>query len=298
MVIDLASMADPIHPDDLSSYFRQLQIQVTGFGSWRRNENRRISNFIVSEYELSYLQKGRLRIDVGNQQFVCGDGTIFLFEPFVPYSVEKLYDDNMDLYNVFFDFSAGYLPENFLARILLPGQPLWHKKDLPDLDSLFSDVFSLCQENSQGKQVMVSSLLNLCLMYMARARLRYGPANIPDSPGTDYAHKNLVVKEAVAYIQQNIHEPIKLYHLCRRIGVGESYLYKCFTDVLHSSPKQYIIQYRIKQAVQLLRYGGCSINETAARLGFSSGYHLSNSFKKVLGVSPSQYLSDSDITPL
>lgn len=293
MVVNLSSLADPVQPDRMSSYLDVFHLQVTGFGSWQRNRERRISNFIVSQYELSYLARGELLVVAKGREYLCTGGTLFLFEPFVPYSVEKRFEGDMDLYNLFFDFAMEYRQTEFLERILPPDRPLWYGAELPEVGTLFHDVFTLCQSSSQGKRVMVDCLLRLCLIYMMRARREYGALPTAGA-GEKLTHLHQVIRQAVGYIQAHVGENFKLYQLCKEIGVSESYLYKCFHTMVHMSPQQYIQQYKMKQAVQMLRFEGRSVGETAAALGFSSAYHLSNAFKKVLGCAPTHYLKEAD----
>ena len=63
---------------------------------------------------------------------------------------------------------------------------------------------------------------------------------------------------------------------------------------------QYIILQRIERVKELLRYDELSLKEIAFSLGYSSIAHLSNQFKKVTGLTPTQFkkLAESTRVPL
>jgi AraC-like DNA-binding protein len=62
-------------------------------------------------------------------------------------------------------------------------------------------------------------------------------------------------------------------------------------------PKQFLISERIKLAKQALLRGE-PIESLAERLGYASIHYFSNNFKKVTGLSPSEYRQQPDRTPL
>lgn len=299
MVINLSSMADPIGEDQTSAYFMAFHFDVTGFGSWRKSNNKKIENVIVSEYELSFLSKGRLRITTPDNEFLCESGSLFLFEPFTPYSVEKLYDGDMDLYNIFFDVYPAYRLSEFFQNLSFDLKPLWVAQELPELRRSFSDIFTLCDRSPQGKELLVDCLLKTCLVYMfraARARRERLPSarlsSVEACAPSIIARQSVVVKAGIKYISCHLSEAIKLYDLCREINVSESYLYKCFINITHVSPQRYILQYKVKKAQQMFRFQGLSVEAVALSLGFSSSYHLSAVYKKILGKSPTKHIKE------
>jgi AraC-like DNA-binding protein len=78
--------------------------------------------------------------------------------------------------------------------------------------------------------------------------------------------------------------------------VGRSYrtLSELFSRHEGTTIERYIIQQRIKRTKELLREGELSLSQIAAELGYSSVQHLSGQFKKVEGVSVSDYKNKID----
>ncbi|MGN1030624.1 MAG: helix-turn-helix domain-containing protein, partial [Butyricicoccaceae bacterium] len=55
------------------------------------------------------------------------------------------------------------------------------------------------------------------------------------------------------------------------------------------SPMKYVAQRRIGEAQNLLMNTNISIGEIGERLGFSDSCHFSSTFKRYIGVTPTQY---------
>ena len=55
------------------------------------------------------------------------------------------------------------------------------------------------------------------------------------------------------------------------------------------SPKEYLTEYRIKQACRLLKETDLSISAIAYSVGFENNLYFSKAFKKQKGLSPSEY---------
>jgi len=68
-----------------------------------------------------------------------------------------------------------------------------------------------------------------------------------------------------------------------------SYLSKLFSEVEGITIEQYIISQRIEKAKELLVYGELSLSEIAFQLNYSSVAHLSAQFKKITGLTPSDF---------
>ena len=60
--------------------------------------------------------------------------------------------------------------------------------------------------------------------------------------------------------------------------------------MLGCHPEEYIRQLRLRQACRLLKSGRWLLSEVAAESGFSSLSVFSRSFRRMTGVSPSEYM--------
>ena len=75
--------------------------------------------------------------------------------------------------------------------------------------------------------------------------------------------------------------------------VGQSYggLSALFSSSESVTIEHYIIFQKIERVKELLKYGELTLSEISYKLGYSSVQHLSNQFKKVTGLTPSEFKS-------
>lgn len=91
------------------------------------------------------------------------------------------------------------------------------------------------------------------------------------------------------YIDLNIDKPISVASLCELLGITQPYLFKIFKVEIGISPKQYIIQRKIKYAKRMLSETDAPISTVALSLGFYDTISFSKFFKSVAGISPTAY---------
>ena len=73
------------------------------------------------------------------------------------------------------------------------------------------------------------------------------------------------------------------------VGLSRSHLFRSFELVLQQSPKEYLTDFRMKQACYLLEHSNLSITAIANSVGFDNGLYFSKTFHKKKGASPKAY---------
>lgn len=77
--------------------------------------------------------------------------------------------------------------------------------------------------------------------------------------------------------------------LARSFSMDYSAISKTFSEIAGITLERYIILQKIERIKEWLRYDEFTIGEMAWKLGYSSPNHLSNQFKSVTGMSPTQF---------
>jgi len=107
-----------------------------------------------------------------------------------------------------------------------------------------------------------------------------------------------IKKQVIALVQQpEGAEKIKLSeYLSAQLFHDYTHLSNLFSTVEGVTIEQYFINQKIEKTRELLVYDELTLTEIAGRLGYSSVAHLSRQFKKVTGMTPSQFkqLRDSN----
>lgn len=82
--------------------------------------------------------------------------------------------------------------------------------------------------------------------------------------------------------------------LSERFNLEYTYLSSVFSEVQGENIEKYLIKLKIEKAKELISYDQ-SMAEIADRLQYSSVAHLSNQFKKITGMTPSEYRKNVQI---
>lgn len=107
-------------------------------------------------------------------------------------------------------------------------------------------------------------------------------------PQTVSSHDSSILA-ALAFIDTNIKNKIKVDDICRAAGTNPSTLGFKFRRDFGCSVMQFVINERLKKAKHLLLSTTYSVSEIAERCGFENVYYFSNTFKKTTGISPLEY---------
>ena len=101
------------------------------------------------------------------------------------------------------------------------------------------------------------------------------------------------IKSAVInYIHFDESKSIKVNlsaHIAEKVGKDYNYLSGLFSEVEGITIEKFVILQRIEKVKELLVYGELSLSEIAWKMGYSSLAHLSGQFKKITGLTPSDY---------
>ncbi|WP_082561412.1 helix-turn-helix domain-containing protein [Pseudomonas sp. Root569] len=97
------------------------------------------------------------------------------------------------------------------------------------------------------------------------------------------------LKRVLEYIQHNLDRDISLDDLANAACLSVFHFSRSFKVATGASPIRYISDLRIKRAQSLLIDKDVSISEIAMQSGFTSAANLARSFRKTVGVSPSEY---------
>ncbi|MFW6275703.1 MAG: response regulator, partial [bacterium] len=94
-------------------------------------------------------------------------------------------------------------------------------------------------------------------------------------------------------IERNLSNPdFNIARLCEEMNLSRYQFYRKFKTISEQKPVDFIIAYRMKRAVDLLKDKDIRIKEVMAMTGFNSASSFIKNFKKIYGVSPSDYLDN------
>ena len=96
-------------------------------------------------------------------------------------------------------------------------------------------------------------------------------------------------KEAKLILEHNYMNPPSLVQLAKLIGTNENKLKTGFKQQFGRSVYNYLLHYKMEQAVNWMHEEQITLDEIAHRLGYADSAHFSRAFKKVYGIPPGKF---------
>jgi AraC-like DNA-binding protein len=118
--------------------------------------------------------------------------------------------------------------------------------------------------------------------------------------------KEMLVQRIKTLIVEVIYqgdEPLTLNlsaYLSEKLERDYTYISNLFSDTQHLTIERFYICHKIERVKELLLYEGLTLTEIAYKMYYSSLAHLSRQFKKITGLTPTQfkeYYSKHDLPP-
>lgn len=97
------------------------------------------------------------------------------------------------------------------------------------------------------------------------------------------------VKSLKTFVDTHLDDDIPVSTLAATVGLSTSHFARAFKDATGDTPHHYIIKVRVERAKMLLRETDASLSEVAYTVGFSSQAHMTDTFRRIAGVTPGRY---------
>ncbi len=97
------------------------------------------------------------------------------------------------------------------------------------------------------------------------------------------------LRQVLDYIAAHLDQDVSLADLARTAGMSPHHFAVLFRERMSTSPHRYVVEQRIKRAKRLLRDPRRSVLEVALLSGFESQSHFGRVFRRVVGMTPSDY---------
>ncbi len=174
------------------------------------------------------------------------------------------------------DFVSPIITNLSLPYILLNNNVKWQRIILEDIEKIYL-----------SKDKIVAQLSIQSLFYHIWLTLIENTAKIKRVKKQD---KNLsVLKDMIVFIQSNYAKKVYLEDIASAGNISKSTCLVLFKKYLHDTPTNYLIAYRLKQAINLLKETKQSITEIAYEVGFDGASYFAETFRKKYGCSPSAF---------
>lgn len=100
------------------------------------------------------------------------------------------------------------------------------------------------------------------------------------------------IHEAIEFIEHNFQNDISVEDIADVCGLNRSYFGKIFKEALGKSPQEFLLNYRMVKAAELLKLTKLSVGDISSAVGYGNQLHFSRAFKSIYGVSPKKWRTE------
>ncbi len=166
------------------------------------------------------------------------------------------------------------------------GKPVFRTERLQSYYSILNDIYKTADSSDYVRDMRIHEKLSSLLTLLMEDAWACRDAN--EKSTDEFANKTVDIQEIKEYLDQNFKARITLDDLASRFYISKYYLMSLFKDRYGVTVNAYLNQLRVTYIKQNLRFTDTTVEALAAELDIEPTY-LSRLFKKIEGISPSEY---------
>ncbi len=216
-------------------------------------------------YLIHYVESGKGRFWTEDKEYELKKGWMFLISPGELTTYEA--DENDPWVYKWIGFECDFdISDIFCKNVVFSER----------CEEMFDKIL---ESVKYGENAELFSAGKICEIL---ALLRYKISS-PHKREQNYAQK------AKSYIEANYYKDITVEGIADEMGLDRSYLSSVFKEQIGVSPKEYIVNFRLANAAELMTSYDFSPMQAAASCGYPDIFNFSKMFKKKYGISPREY---------
>ena len=161
------------------------------------------------------------------------------------------------------------------------GADMGHGSDASQYSTIISDIYTLASSSDYIRDMRINGKLNdLLTLLMESSWHREAHTNAP---------KKMEISQVKSFLDEHYKEKLSLESMASHFFIDKHYLARLFKEQYGVTLVTYLQQVRITHAKRMLRFTDKSIEEIGLECGIGELNYFSRVFKKLEGVSPSEF---------
>jgi AraC-like DNA-binding protein len=236
---------------------------------------------------LHVLRRGRLRVvQAGLASIEVSEPSLLFFKHPCAHRFETDREEGADLVCSHVDFGSG------MGRSLLRGFPsalIVPLADIAGIESTLGLLFDEAFAQRAGREAAIDRLLEYCFVLLLRHAI--DAKLIAGGVLSGLADPRLA--KAMMVMHEQAEHPWSLESLAQTAGMSRARFAVHFRDTVGLTPLEYLTDWRISLAQNLLKQGK-SLKAIAPAVGYTSQVAFTRVFSRRLGLSPAAWLAQKE----
>lgn len=182
---------------------------------------------------------------------------------------------------VWIEFDGMRAREVIETAGLTPDHPVYHASFKDLRENMKNEMIYIAEHGNESPFHLMGHLY-LFIDYLSRSSASMQLTS-------DGKVRDFYIKEALNYIEQNFQNDITIEGIAAFCGLNRTYFGRIFKETVGKSPQQFLLNYRMAKAAELLKLTGLSISDIGNAVGYPNQLHFSRAFKNVYQESPREW---------
>lgn len=268
-------------PDDaletLAMIAREICPQVSSMMLWECRSPWQVEERRLCDNLFIFVIDGVERITVGDETRELCRGDIALIPEFVPHRlaiapgcarcrhfIAHILSEAMSVNNPFTGFAGPFF-----------------RGDFPEM--LVSDLLMIA-ELARKNSDLAAAFMTETIKSLMVAECRKGRFSLPGNRSRDAR-----IYKALEFMRENLQRDLSIAEIAASVQLGEVRFRALFKAEFGLSPSSYLLRLRVSRAAGEMIRHNCGLKEASFRCGFTNISYFCVAFRRVMGMTPSEY---------
>ena len=197
-------------------------------------------------------------------------------------------DEKLPWEYVWIEFDGLHAKEVVTFAGLSPNAPIYHARAHDLRETMMNEMLYIAQHGNLPPFHLIGHF------YLFLDALTRSISTVKLSTGGRL--RDFYVHEAITFIEQNFQNDISVENIADNCGLNRSYFSKIFRTTIGRTPQEFLLNYRMTKAAELLKLTQLSVSDVSKAVGYDNPLHFSRAYKNVYGVSPRGWRNQNKIT--
>lgn len=236
-----------------------------------------------NEIEFLFIASGKAEIVAGNNTYICNEGDMVIIDPLVQHSFKKhakdaeikgLVFDLKVVHSILSIYGYSHCFDNLKSVLIL------NKKKI---NTFLINEISIIDELLKKEKLNRLEIIGHITLIIAEL------ANIEMIFEDEILDSQSRIAQALDYINSNYSNKIYVSDLSSLVNMSVNNFIRIFKRTTSKTPIEYINNFRIRKAIQMLTTTDFTIEKISEETGFTNVQYFTKTFKNTLGISPTGY---------
>lgn len=189
---------------------------------------------------------------------------------------------------VWLEFDGLRAKEAIEVAGLTPDAPVYHARSHDLRETMMNEMLYIAQHGNMTPFHLIGHL------YLFLDALTGSASTMRISKGGRL--RDFYIHEAMAFIEHNFQNNISVEDIADNCGLNRSYFGKIFKEALGRTPQEFLLNYRMTKAAELLKLTALSIGDISKAVGYDNQLHFSRAFKNIYHISPREWRNKNQVS--